>query len=241
MKLAPMIVVGLIVLLTLSGVQIAYAVTELSYDDGFMEASQSPAQDTYRAVMFVLADFGFPSVVLRKTRFYVNNPAGGPGPQPIEVHVLADDGSTDLITPIVVTPSTNWHWEEVDLPNIAISGSFYIAIRWSTNEGVPSIGIDSTSPSARSYSGAPGSWTPLTNDLMIRVQVDSGPYWDIEQNSVPVHELDVAVGGKFSVDVWIRSIPGNGLDSFYFVVRWDPAMMALDSFQQTPNSKNWDR
>ncbi len=235
------IIVGLILLLTLSSAQMAYAATELSYDDGSMEASQNPAQNAYRAVRFVLADFGFPSVVLRKTRFYVNNPAGGPGPQPVEIHILADDGSTDLITPIVVTPSTNWHWEEVDLPNIAISGSFYIAIKWSTNYGVPSIGIDSTAPSNRSYSGAPGSRTALTNDLMMRVQVDAGPYWDIEQKSAPIHTLNVPVGGKFSVDVWIRNIPGNGLDHFYFVVRWDPTMMALDSYQQTPNSKNWDR
>ena len=32
------------------------------------------------------------------------------------------------------------------------------------------------------------------------------PYWDLEQNGAPVTTLQVAVGGMFTVDVWIRGI-----------------------------------
>ena len=40
LKVTP-VIVGLILLLTLSSAQMAYAATELSYDDGSMEASRT--------------------------------------------------------------------------------------------------------------------------------------------------------------------------------------------------------
>ena len=158
--------------LILVAVQNVSAATELGYDDGSRDTHQGPSQGSYRAVKFELSDFDLRVVKLFRVRFYVNNPAGGPGPQPVEVHVLASDGITPMITPINIVPGTNWHWEEVVLPEIMVSGSFYIAIRWETDYGEPDIGVDTTDPSGRSYRGNPGSWTPITNDLMIRVEVE---------------------------------------------------------------------
>jgi hypothetical protein len=69
----------------------------------------------------------------------------------------------------------------------------------------------------------------------------SPPYWDLEQNGVPVTTLQVAVGGMFTVDVWIRGISSSdGLTSLYLDVKWDPTMMALDSHEETSNTHNWD-
>ena len=65
------------------------------------------------------------------------------------------------------------------------------------------------------------------------------PHYDIEQNGVTVNSLDIPVGSTFSVDIWIRNIPGNGLDSFYFVIKWDPNMMVLESYQNASNP-GWD-
>jgi hypothetical protein len=65
------------------------------------------------------------------------------------------------------------------------------------------------------------------------------PHYDIEQNGVTVNSLDIPVGSTFSVDIWIRNIPGNGLDSFYFVIKWDPNMMVLESHQNASNP-GWD-
>lgn len=177
------IAVLLLSVLILVAIQNVSAATELGYDDGSRDTHQGPSQGSYRAVKFELADFDLRVVKLLKVRFYINNPAGGPSPQPVEVHVLASDGITPLITPINIVPGTNWHWEEVALPEIMVSGSFYIAIRWQTDFGEPDIGIDNTDPSDRSYRGNPGSWTPITNDLMIRVEVE---------------QIDTTVGGVAS-------------------------------------------
>lgn len=67
------------------------------------------------------------------------------------------------------------------------------------------------------------------------------PYWDLEQNGVPVTALQVGVGDTFTVDVWIRGIlSDDGLTGVYLVVTWDPAMMALDSHEEAPNTHNWE-
>ena len=166
------VAVLMLTVLILFTIQNVSAVTELGYDDGSRDTSQSPSQGSYRAVKFELIDFDLIFVKLFKARIFLNNPAGGPGPQPVEVHILASDGFTPLITPIPITPETNWHWEEVTLPNIMVSGSFYIAISWQTDFGAPDIGVDNTDPSSRSYRGTPGSWTLVTNAFMIRVEVE---------------------------------------------------------------------
>ena len=69
----------------------------------------------------------------------------------------------------------------------------------------------------------------------------SVPYWDLEQNGAPVTTLQVAVGGMFTVDVWIRGIlSSDGLTDLYLVVTWDPTMMALDSYEEASNTHNWE-
>ena len=72
-------------------------------------------------------------------------------------------------------------------------------------------------------------------------QASGAPYWDLEQNGLPVTTLQVAVGSTFTIDVWIRGIPsGDGLTDFYLVVTWDPAMMTLESYKEAANTHNWD-
>ena len=64
------------------------------------------------------------------------------------------------------------------------------------------------------------------------------PIVDIEQNGVPVNTLDLPVGSTFMVDVWIRNLPNQGLNSIYFAVEWDPTMMELVSYQEAANPQN---
>jgi len=74
------------------------------------------------------------------------------------------------------------------------------------------------------------------------VHANGVPYWDLEQNGVRVTTLQVAVGGMFTVDVWIRGIlSSDGLTDLYLVVTWDPTMMALDSHEEASNTHNWER
>jgi len=74
------------------------------------------------------------------------------------------------------------------------------------------------------------------------VHANGVPYWDLEQNGVRVTTLQVAVGGMFTVDVWIRGIlSSDGLTDLYPVVTWDPTMMALDSHEEASNTHNWER
>jgi hypothetical protein len=81
-------------------------------------------------------------------------------------------------------------------------------------------------------------WLDLNYDLAFKTYV-AVPCYDIEQNGVPVNTLNIPVGNTFSVDIWIRNIPSNGLQSFYFVVSWNQTMMELESYQRAPNP-NWE-
>jgi hypothetical protein len=65
------------------------------------------------------------------------------------------------------------------------------------------------------------------------------PYYDVEQNGVPVNTLNIPVGSTFTVDVWIRNTPSIGLEGFLLIVFWNPTMMELTSYQQAPNTKSW--
>jgi hypothetical protein len=67
----------------------------------------------------------------------------------------------------------------------------------------------------------------------------SVPYYDIEQNGVPVNTLNIPVGSTFTVDVWIRNTPSIGLEGFLLIVFWDSTMMELTSHQNAGNTNSW--
>ena len=90
------------------------------------------------------------------------------------------------------------------------------------------------------YSRSNGGWFTIgaNFDIAFKTYV-AEPCYDIEQKGIPVNALDIPVGSTFTVNVWIRNIPGSGLDSFYFVVGWDQNMMMLESHQNSSNP-GWD-
>jgi hypothetical protein len=155
-------------------VQEVVGITELTYDDGVDESYDCPEQNQWRAVKFVLSDFGISgSWRLLTARVYRSGREGGNGQ--LELHILNSAGTGDLpgTSPIIFT-TTGSGWNDIDLSanNIIVSGDFWIAYRWVNPGANPCIAIDQSAASAKSYDGSPGSWTLYTYEYMIRAVVD---------------------------------------------------------------------
>jgi hypothetical protein len=126
------------------------------------------------AVRFSLPD-GWPRARVLNAKYYLWSALS------FKVHVFGSDGTTNLITPLVVDPGSGYEgWFKVDLTSywMVVSGDFYVAIEYTTGY-YPRIGDDSDAPDGRSYYGQPGWWTkfgdsppPPALDLMIRADVD---------------------------------------------------------------------
>jgi hypothetical protein len=170
----------------------AVGITELAYDDGVDESYDCPEQNQWRAVKFVLSDFGISgSWRLLTARVYRSGREGGNGQ--LELHILNSAGTGDLsgTSPIIFT-TIGSGWNDIDLSanNIVVSGDFWIAYRWVNPGANPCIAIDQSAASGRSYDGSPGSWTPYTYDYMIRAVVDlaAAPVGGI---SSPVNKIEI--------------------------------------------------
>ncbi|PDM25841.1 hypothetical protein CP083_06955 [Candidatus Bathyarchaeota archaeon B24-2] len=151
----------------------AQPIQEIAYDDGTAEFGVATELGSQLAVRFSLPS-GWSEAQLLTAKYYIRA-----YPSTFRVHVYGSDGSTELITPFEVTPTTTG-WLEVDLSalNIIVTDDFYITIEYITTadeewiEEIPFIGGDSSNPDGRSYMGTAGSWNlHTTADLMIRAVV----------------------------------------------------------------------
>jgi hypothetical protein len=155
-------------------VQEAVSLTELAYDNGVEESYECPDQNDWRAVKFVLSDFGISgSWKLLKARIY-RSTVESPDYQ-LELHILDSAGAGDLpgTSPVIFTTTTGG-WNDIDLSemNIIVSGDFWIAYKWLSLTNSPCIAYEYSTPNGRSYYGSPGSWTPFADDYMIRAVLD---------------------------------------------------------------------
>jgi len=149
-------------------------IQEIAYDSGTAEFGVAAVSGSQLAVRFSLPS-GWSEAKLLTAKYYIYG-----DPSTFRVHVYGSDGSTELITPFEVTPTTTG-WLEVDLSalNIIVTDDFYITIEYIT-EGKPWIGGESSDPDGRSYVGTAGSWNlHTTTDYMIRA---------VAQQRVPVGE-----------------------------------------------------
>ena len=70
--------------------------------------------------------------------------------------------------------------------------------------------------------------------------IANGPYWDIEQNGLPIQNLNISVSSIFTVEIWIRDIPGGDyIYNIFLHVYWDPEMIELVDYQKGYDF-NWD-
>ena len=141
-------------------------IQEIAYDSGTAEFGVAAVSGSQLAVRFSLPS-GWSEAQLLTAKYYIYG-----DPSTFRVHVYGSDGSTELITPFEVTPTTIG-WLEVDLSalNIIVTDDFYITIEYIT-EGKPWIGGESSDPDGRSYVGTAGSWNlHTTADYMIRAVV----------------------------------------------------------------------
>lgn len=133
--------------------------TELTYDDGVAESSQSYTAGSGFAVLFTAPGA---SAKLVTARYYFIAPVA-----PIEVHVW-DTGHNDLITPFAATPGGDG-WLDVDLSSygLTVSGDFYVGFLYTVDTD-PTLGVDTSSPDGRSYEVP---WQAFGNDYMIHAVV----------------------------------------------------------------------
>jgi len=181
----------LLALMVLASSQGVFGATELAYDDGISDWSDSAISGAYLAVLFSLPD-GWSSARLLKARFYKGEYAG----TDVTVHIFGSDGSTPLTPAFTFDMAVDDAWNDADLTakNIVVTGSFYIAVQW-IRGGEPWIGVDD-STTGRSYWSddvSPPSWHLLGNaenvQLMIRAVVD--PVSPVGGKLVGVNRLSV--------------------------------------------------
>ena len=132
---------------------------EIAYDDGSAESSQSWIQGYGFAVRFSAPSA---STRLVGARYFFMGPVA-----PIEVHVW-DADRNDLMTPFTATPTSDG-WFDVDLSgqNVTVSGDFYVGYLHTVDVD-PTLGVDTSSPEARSYEVP---WEEKSLDYMIRAVV----------------------------------------------------------------------
>ena len=124
--------------------QEAKASTMLAYDDGTNEMNASPLPGYIYAVRFSLP----PDVSCAKlltARYYIYA-----DPDTFRLRVMAPDQFSDLTPPFDVTPTiTGWFDVDLTSKNIVVTGDFYIVFE--SLSGLPSVGLDDTTPSLRSF------------------------------------------------------------------------------------------
>ena len=130
--------------------------TELAYDDGSAESSQSYVTGSGFAVRFTAPG---DSAQLVGARYFFMGPVA-----PIEVHVW-DADRNDLITPFTATPTSDG-WFDVDIgaQNVVVSGDFYVGFLH-TVDADPTLGVDTSQPDGRSHEVP---WEEKNLDYLIR-------------------------------------------------------------------------
>ena len=148
---------------------------EISYDDSSPETTSSLDIGYCLAVRFSLPAASKSTRLVRVMVYRAGRSA-----IPMRVHVLRDDGITELTTPFNFTLTAESAWSAIDVrpAGIIVPEEFYIAIEYLAFYD-PLIGRDATNPRGRSYYGKPGAWTPVLNgeNVMIRavVKLQSDP------------------------------------------------------------------
>jgi hypothetical protein len=159
-----------LMILALNSTQVAFALTEIAYDDGMPETTTSLDIGMFLAVKFSLPS-DMPKARLLAARVY----KAGRGETDMRIHVLGSDGATNLTKPFAFRLALESKWNDVNLTahNIVVSEDFYIAVEYLAYYD-PLIGRDTTNPRGRSYYGRPRSWSPAPNNenVMIRAIID---------------------------------------------------------------------
>jgi len=166
----------LVAVLVLSMVPDVFAATWLIYDDDDPEFSTCHSAGYYQAVRFSLPD-GWPQAKITKISYFIHEETLTPF-GPFNAYIFDSDGSTILLGPLSVTPTSDDSWLIIDVSSydIWVSGDFYVAIYFITT-CVPHIAFDMTPPiDQRSYAG---NTLPLIGpdtglDYLIRAEVDPG-------------------------------------------------------------------
>jgi len=159
-----------LMILALNSTQVAFALTEIAYDDGMPETTTSLDIGMFLAVKFSLR-FDVPKARLLAARVF----KAGRSETDMRIHVLGIDGATNLMKSFAFRLVLESKWNDVNLTahNIIVSEDFYVAIEYLAYYD-PLIGRDTTNPKGRSYYGRPGSWSPVPNseNVMIRAVID---------------------------------------------------------------------
>ncbi len=135
--------------------------TELAYDDGVAESSQSNDTRNGFAVRFTPPSGG---AKLLRARFYFMGSMA-----PIDVHVW-DLSHFDLLYPTITATPTGDGWFDVDISerNLTLNEDFYLGFKY-TEDYVPTLGVDTSAPDGRSWKW---SWEAQNDlDYMIRAVV----------------------------------------------------------------------
>jgi hypothetical protein len=174
-----------------------FAATWLFYDDDDPEFSTCHSTDYYHAVRFSLPA-GWPQAKITKISFFIHEETATPF-APFDAYIFDSDGSTILLGPLSVTPTSDDAWFIIDVSSydISVSGDFYVAIHYITG-CTTHIAFDLTPPiDDRSYAG---NTLPLAGpdtglDLLIRAEVDPGrirlPSSVVGGYYIPVNDLAV--------------------------------------------------
>lgn len=146
----------LAIMLVLCSTQSSFARTELAYDDGTAEASGMPDLPPigtgYGAVLFSLPS-GWSTARLVTFRFYkcADEACGNVAVKsatPVEIHILSNNGVTELTTPfqLDITIDNSWNIFDLTSRSIIVPKDFYVAVKW-LQQG-PLIGFDADGPIA---------------------------------------------------------------------------------------------
>jgi len=166
----------LVAVLSLSMVPDVFAATWLFYDDDDPEFSTCHSTGYYHAVRFSLPN-GWPQAKITKISFFIHEETATPF-APFDAYIFDSDGSTILLGPLSVTPTSDDAWFIIDVSSydIWVPGDFYVAIHYITG-CTTHIAFDLTPPiDDRSYAG---NTLPLAGpdtglDFLIRAEVDPG-------------------------------------------------------------------
>jgi hypothetical protein len=174
-----------------------FAATWLIYDDGVPEFSTCHSTGYYHAVRFSLPD-GWPQAKITKISFFIHVETTTPF-APFDAYIFDSDGSTILLGPLSVTPTSDdaWFIIDVSIYDISVSGDFYVAIHYITG-CTTHIAFDLSTPiDDRSYAGntLPLAGPEASLDLLIRAEVDPGrirlPSSVVGGYYIPVNDLVV--------------------------------------------------
>ena len=183
----------LITLLTISSIQIAFAGTWLSYDDGTQDGNWiCITSDPIYAVKFTLPD-GLTSARLLTVSAFKTPDEISADQGELNVQVLSSDFSTVLAGPFLfLLDSPGGFFRSVSVPGeVVVPSEFYIVLT-----GVPEacIGLASSSAGHTYRKILPdGSWTiyPVQFDLMVRVEVEQVEFPPVGGVASPINKLEI--------------------------------------------------